>query len=91
MKTKLLSKLIAILLSTLVLTSCAETGLVIQAVSAAANAYSAHKDSTKKVYSKECAFMKRIYLDPEYATRLTEQERRDILTHNEQYDALCGN
>lgn len=68
---------------------CAEVGTIASAASALANFYSTHQNSKKKVYSKECAFVKPIYLDPKYEDRLTEQERRDILTHNEQWEALC--
>jgi len=72
-----------------VLTSSGCIPELAMATSAAANAYAAKKNSERKVYGKECLFMKAIYLDPNFSERLTEQERRDINTHNEKWAELC--
>ena len=83
-------KMMTLLMSmTVLLGGCAEMGIAAQIASAGANLYSTHQDSQKKIYSKDCIFTKPIYVDPNYETRLTEEERRAILTHNEQWEALC--
>ena len=63
---------------------------IISAISATANGYTTYLDHQRKVYSKQCLWDGTVLLDEGFEDRLTEQERRDILTKNEQWDELCN-